>query len=313
MFFIIVDAYSKWLDVFPCGQATTESTLEKLRCSFACWGVPKTLVSDNAQAFVSPEFETFCRVNGICHLTSPPFSPKSNGLVERAVQTFKCSFNKQERGSVSTKVSRFLFNYRTATHSTTHTSPAELMFGRQLRTPLDVLRPDLTETVRGEQTKQKRYKDRGCRQGDSDMLRIGDPVYVSAVGQLQGSKGRNWLPGVLLDKYGVKLTVRLSDGRVLVRHADRVRARHGPAADQGRDWDPIPSDPALPPADTGAAEPAAAGVDGGAPGSPAGTVSPVLGGAGGRCSAPPVAGAPPSSDRVLRERPLPVPDRLSYA
>ena len=159
MFLIVVDAHSKWLDVFPCRQATTETTLEKLRSSFACWGVPQTLVSDNAQCFVSPEFEAFCRVNGICHLTSPPFSPKSNGLVERAVQTFKRSFNKQERGSVNTRVSRFLFNYRTAVHSTTHTSPAELMFGRQLRTPLDVIRPDLGETVRSEQSKQKQYKD----------------------------------------------------------------------------------------------------------------------------------------------------------
>ena len=59
------------------------------------------------------------------------------------------------------------------------------------------------ETVRVEQAKQKRYKDRGSRQGDSDMLQIGDPVYVSAVGQLQGVKGRNWLKGVLLRRDGV--------------------------------------------------------------------------------------------------------------
>lgn len=210
---------------------------------------------------------------------------------------------------MNTRVSRFLFNYRTAVHSTTHTSPAELMFGRQLRTPLDVIRPDLGETVRSEQSKQKQYKDQGCRRGDIDTLRVGDPVYVSAVGQLRGSHGKNWLRGVLLKRDGVKLTVRLSDGRVLVRHVDRVRACHLPLEDQGRGCDPDPVDLTSPPA-AGVPAGAAAGA---VPGPLAGPVSPVLGAAGDRSvPVPPAAGEPSVSDRVLRPRPLREPDRLRY-
>lgn len=312
MFLLIVDAHSKWMDVFPCRQATTEATLEKLRVSFACWGVPKTLVSDNAQCFVSPEFEAFCRVNGIRHLTSPPFSPKSNGLVERAVQTFKRGYTKQQSGSVNTKVSRFLFNYRTATHSTTHASPAELMLGRQLRTPLDILRPNQADVVRGEQATQKEYKDRGCRQSDPGSLLVGDRVYVSAVGQLRGSEGKKWLQGVLVGKSGVKFTVRLCDGRVVVRHGDRVRACRGPGAAREGDVDPDPVDLTSPPADVTSAA-AVHPATGGPPGSPAGTVSPPLGVAGDRlAAAPPAVAVPAVSDRVLRPRPRPDPDRLGF-
>ena len=35
MFLIVIDAHSKWMDVFPCRLATTETSIEKLRCSFA--------------------------------------------------------------------------------------------------------------------------------------------------------------------------------------------------------------------------------------------------------------------------------------
>ena len=76
---------------------------------------------------------------------------------------------------------------------------------------------------------------------------------------------------VLIGRDGVKFTIRLSDGRVLVRHADRVRVCCSPSADRGHGGAPDPADLASPPADAVPAEPAA----GGAPGSPAGPVSPV--------------------------------------
>ena len=137
VFLIITDAHSKWLDVYPSRTSTSAVTIEHLRASFACWGIPRTIVSDNAQCFTSGEFQLFCKRNGINHLTSPALSPKSNGLAEKSVQTFKLAFRKQTSGTVQTKVSRFLFHYRTTPHTVTRTSPAELMMGRTLRTPLD--------------------------------------------------------------------------------------------------------------------------------------------------------------------------------
>ena len=59
-------------------------------------------------------------------------------------------------GSVENKVSRFLFKYQVTPHSTTRVPQAELMFGRQLRTTLDLLQPSIGQNVRLSQAKQKK-------------------------------------------------------------------------------------------------------------------------------------------------------------
>ncbi|XP_034094911.1 uncharacterized protein K02A2.6-like [Gymnodraco acuticeps] len=94
MFLLIVDAHSKWMDIYPVKSATSQVTIEKLRQSFSVFGLPKMLVSDNGTCFTSAEFETFMKQNGIRHVRSAPFHPSSNGLAERAVQTFKGGMKK---------------------------------------------------------------------------------------------------------------------------------------------------------------------------------------------------------------------------
>ena len=106
------------------------------------------LVSDNAQSFTSSEFAVFLKKNGIRHVRTPPYHPASNGLVERAVQTFKESMKRLRSGSVDTRLARFLLKYRVTPHSTTGVSPAELMMGRKLRTQLDLLHPKQSRSPR---------------------------------------------------------------------------------------------------------------------------------------------------------------------
>ena len=93
-------------------SATSSEVTEKLRATFASHGLPEFVVSDNGSNFVSSEFKSFLRKNGIKHITSAPYHPSSNGLVDRAVQTFKQGIKKQGEGTVETKLARFLFSYR---------------------------------------------------------------------------------------------------------------------------------------------------------------------------------------------------------
>ena len=80
---------SKWMEVFPLNNATTHSTIEKLRLAFATHGLPDKVVSDNGTPFTSAEFNEFMKKNGILHICTSPYHPSSNGLAERAVRTFK--------------------------------------------------------------------------------------------------------------------------------------------------------------------------------------------------------------------------------
>ena len=158
MFLLIIDAHSKWLDIHITNSCNTQSTVEKLRMTFANHGLPEMVVSDNGPAFVSKEFEEFMKNNGIRHVKSAPYHPSTNGLVERAVQTFKKAMKKQS-GTLQTRLSRFLFKYRTTPHTTTGISPAELRWGTKLRSHLTLLQPDVGKTVRYAQHKQKRHCD----------------------------------------------------------------------------------------------------------------------------------------------------------
>lgn len=84
-FMIVVDAYSKWLEVFRMPNITSQVTITRLQRLFAAYGLPEHVVTENRTQFTSEEFKTFMRQNGILHLTSAPGHPASNGLAERYV------------------------------------------------------------------------------------------------------------------------------------------------------------------------------------------------------------------------------------
>ena len=58
-FLIVVDAYSKWLEVTPTGSMTSLKTIEVLRSLFARYGIPEEVVSDNGPQLASEEFSQF--------------------------------------------------------------------------------------------------------------------------------------------------------------------------------------------------------------------------------------------------------------
>ena len=161
MFLLLIDAHSKWMEVHIVASATSASTMEKMRVTFATHGLPETLVTDNGSVFTSAEFQEFLKKNGIRHVTSAPYHPASNGLAERAVQVFKEGMRKAMAGTLETKVARFLLKYRITPHSTTGRPPAELLMARRLRSQLDQLHPDhsTSERVRLNQERQKGAHD----------------------------------------------------------------------------------------------------------------------------------------------------------
>ena len=81
-FLVAIDAYSKWLKVFPMHSTTSAVTLETLRALIAQFGLQEALVPDNGPNFVSAEFKDYLRSNRVKQVTSAPAHPASNGLAE---------------------------------------------------------------------------------------------------------------------------------------------------------------------------------------------------------------------------------------
>lgn len=127
----------------------TLSTVEVLRDIFARFGLPSQIVTDNEAQFTSKEFAAFCAKNRIKHSTSPTFHPSTNGAAENFVKTFKIALTKAMKDpknkstSLRSLFNRFLFAYRTTPHYVTGETPCKLMFNRNVRTLLDLIKPTL--------------------------------------------------------------------------------------------------------------------------------------------------------------------------
>lgn len=149
MILIITDAYSKWLDVKVTKSITAAATIGILDEVFATYGVPLMVVSDNGTNFTSSEFNKFLTNVGVkYHKYTAPYHPSTNGQAERNVQTVKNALKAMctTKGTLNENLNEFLRQYRNAPHYTTGQSPAQLFLDRQLRTRLDLVRPEEMNT-----------------------------------------------------------------------------------------------------------------------------------------------------------------------
>ena len=137
MFFVIQDMHSKWLNAHAMSSITSSKTIEVLRTVFATHGLSCKVVTDNGPSFISQEFKSFMRGNGIHHITSFLYHLSTNSLVERGVETLKHGLKLTAGSSVQERLSKFLFDYQITPHSTTGVTSSELLTKRQLKSRLD--------------------------------------------------------------------------------------------------------------------------------------------------------------------------------
>lgn len=88
-YFIIVDAYSKWLEVYITGKTTTYNTIKYLKEFINRYSIPVTIVNDNGPQFRSNEFKEFCKEIKIQHKNIPTYHRQTNGLAKRYVKVLK--------------------------------------------------------------------------------------------------------------------------------------------------------------------------------------------------------------------------------
>ena len=94
---------------------------------FAIEGYPDEIVTDNGPPFSSQEFNRFLSKLGITRTTSSPLYPRSNGSVERMVQTVKTLLSKN---SNTWSFQEVLADLRATRIGTGLPSPAEILHGR---------------------------------------------------------------------------------------------------------------------------------------------------------------------------------------
>ncbi|XP_068208508.1 uncharacterized protein [Palaemon carinicauda] len=117
------------------------------------YGLPRVIQTDCGTNFTSKLFRGKCAELAIQHITSVPYHPESQGVVERFHQTLKSILKKHcyEQGSEWDKALPFaLFAIRNHPNSSTGVAPFELVFGHKIRGPLEISSEVLQSGRRGE-------------------------------------------------------------------------------------------------------------------------------------------------------------------
>ena len=222
-FLVVVDAHSKWVDVYPTSGTTAKETIQCLQHSFSRFGLPITIVSDNGPCFISQEFQDFCKNIGVRHITTAVYKPSTNGLAEKMVQTLKKAL-RTSKSALQDTLDRFLFNYRLTPHSTTGVSPAELMFGRRLRSRLDLLWP--ADGVSSRVSKrQETQKKEHCHAPRKLHLSPESPVMI----RNYTPGGSKWIPSTVVKQTGpLSYKCEGPSGNIVKRHQDQIITRTVP-------------------------------------------------------------------------------------
>ena len=127
---LICDYFSKFPFLYRA-KTSFWSLRDCLIDLFSIEGYPDKIVSDNGLPFQSKEFAKFLSGLGIKHTTSSPGYPRSNGFIERHIQTVK---NMLSKSSNTRSFQEVLADLRTTCIGAGLPSPAEILHGRNLMT-----------------------------------------------------------------------------------------------------------------------------------------------------------------------------------
>ncbi|KII65760.1 hypothetical protein RF11_07939 [Thelohanellus kitauei] len=84
---IIVDAFSKYLNIHRTSSISFEATIKLLELDLSLFGYPIQVISDN-------EFRNWCKETGIHHVTGAPYHSATNGQAQRLILYIKRSMQK---------------------------------------------------------------------------------------------------------------------------------------------------------------------------------------------------------------------------
>ena len=132
-YLLVVDYFSKYPEVARLTSKNSEAVILAMKDMFSRHGIPERLIAYN-MPFSSLKFKNFASDWEIEVVTSSPHYPKSNGLVERNVQTVKQLLRKADESKQDAFLA--LLEFRSTPISGMEDSPAELLMSRKLRTRL---------------------------------------------------------------------------------------------------------------------------------------------------------------------------------
>ena len=224
-FLVLVDYFSKFPVVRKLPNSTTEAVKKELHAIFLEFGIPFVFRSDNGPCYASEDFKAFLQECRVVHYTSSPHYPQSNGLAEATV---KLSKRLIEKAVLQGKPwNALLLQHRITPLSSDIPSPAEILFGRKLRTELSILPSQLLNPRIMQQREciakkeGRMFKENAQNASNELPLEVGQNVYH------QDPHTKKWHPGVIENtcKEPHSFLVKSSNGAVYRRNRNFLKSR----------------------------------------------------------------------------------------
>ncbi|XP_063585832.1 uncharacterized protein LOC134763205 [Penaeus indicus] len=141
--FTIMDTATRYPEVYPLKNISASSIVKCLLHFFTSFGIPKEIQCDKGSNFTSDLFQKVLELLGISQQMSTAYHPQSQGCLERFHQTLKSMLKKyclETGNSWDENIHFLLFALRECPQESLGYSPFELLYGRQIRGPLKVLK-----------------------------------------------------------------------------------------------------------------------------------------------------------------------------
>ena len=140
---VICDYATRYPEAIPLRSTDAPHIAEELIRMFARVGVPQEILTDQGSNFTSQLLAELYRLLHVHPIRTSHYHPQTDGLVERFNQTLKSMLRKaatNEGKDWDKLVPYLLFAYREVPQASTGFSPLELLYGRDVWGPLDILK-----------------------------------------------------------------------------------------------------------------------------------------------------------------------------
>lgn len=254
--FTVIDAFSKFVWIFPIRKATAEVATQVLQEKlFQHFSVPRCIVSDNGPQFTSRHFQNFCFSRGIRHITTSPYRPHGN-QVERFHRNLKSAliaYHGEDHTRWSENLSWIQLAFNTAHHTAVGATPFKLMFGHRPNHPLanvwniddllpdnptpQLLRENWLAAKKNLLAAHERVRTKYNRVYKTNPFQSGDLVWCKnfpfsrAVDKIAAKLSRRWTGPFRINHFLTPVTVQLQEpetGRICRKaHISHLKAYHG--------------------------------------------------------------------------------------
>ncbi|XP_027067852.2 uncharacterized protein [Coffea arabica] len=143
---VAIEYFIKWVETESYKHVTKKVVTDFLRKHIICrFGVPKTLITDNAKNLNNDMVDGLCKQFKIKYRNSSIYRPQMNGAVEAANKKLKKIIRKmiERHRDWHEKLPYALMAYRTAIQTSTGATPYNLMYGMEAVLPAEVEIPSL--------------------------------------------------------------------------------------------------------------------------------------------------------------------------